>query len=408
MTPFMSDPNTTQTRTIRRNGRRGPLQRVVPWAGAVLLLALIAAGLWPKPLSIETTRVVTGPLRATVNEEGRTRIRQRYVVAAPVAGQLRRIELKAGAEVTARDTVLATVDPLAPALLDPKARALAEARRDVAAASLARATEAHRFAASELKRFEQLIQSKVVSPQEFEGVQWRETATARELVVAQGNLRQVEAELREFATAPTGAPVQVHAPVNGRVLRVLQESARSVTAGTPLLEIGDPADLEAIIEVLSRDGAAITPGTKVELEQWGGPKPLAARVRLVEPAAFTKVSALGVEEQRVNVVVDILTPPAERPSLGDNFRVEGRIVVWEEPKALKVPSGALFRHGDHWGAFVFDGERVALRKVEAGRTSGTETQVLSGLKEGEEIVLYPSDRLKDAERVRRIEIAKKP
>lgn len=383
------------------------MQRVVPWAGAILLLGLIVAGLWPKPLTIETTHVTTGPLRATVNEEGRTRIRQRFVVASPVAGQLRRIELKAGAEVIAKETVLAIVDPLAPSLLDPKARALAEARRDVAAASLARASEAHRFAASELKRFEQLIQSKVVSPQEFEGVQWREASTARELAVAQGNLKQAEAELREFETAPTGAPMHIHAPVNGRVLKVLQESARSVAAGTPLLEIGDPTDLEAIIEVLSRDGAAIAPGTKVELEQWGGPKPLAARVRLVEPAAFTKISALGVEEQRVNVVVDILTPPAERPSLGDNFRVEGRIVVWEEPKALKVPSGALFRQGDHWGAFVFDGERVAQRRVEAGRTSGTETQILSGLREGEEIVLYPSDRLKDAQRVRRIEIAKK-
>ena len=396
-------PTQTATRPPKRPGTR----RFLPWSGALLLLLLIGAGLWPKPATVETARVANGPLRVTINEEGKTRIRQRFVVAAPVAGQLRRIPWKAGDDVVANETELAVIEPQRPTLLDPRTHALAEARRDVAEATLARAREAHRFAASELKRFEQLTAGQVVTPQELEGVQWREVSTAKDLAVAESALKQAEAELREFDGPADGAPalVSVRAPVSGRVLRVFQESSRTVTAGTPLVELGDPAELEAVIEVLSRDGAGIAPGTRVELEQWGGPKPLEARVRLVEPAAFTKVSALGVEEQRVNVVVDLVTPAAERKSLGDNFRVEGRILIWEDPQALKVPSGALFRRQGAWAAFVCEGDRIRLRPVEAGRSSGPETQILSGLKAGDELVLYPGDRLKDGQRIHRAVIA---
>ena len=379
-------------------------RHLVPWVGGLGLVAAIVAGLWPKPPIVETTRVVTGPLRATINEEGKTRIQQRYVVAAPVAGYLRRIPWKVGADAAANETVLAVIEPLPPALLDLRSRTLAEARRDVALASQARAKEAHRFAASELKRIERLSKDQVVSSQELEAAQSRESAATRELAVAESSLKQAEAELREFSVAPGNAhsaqtPVEVRTPVTGRVLRVFEESARVVNAGTPLLELGNPAELEAVIEVLSRDGAAIAPGTKVELEHWGGAQPLQARVRLVEPAAFTKISALGVEEQRVNVVVDLLTPITERQSLGDNFRVEGRIVVWEENRALKVPSGALFRRGREWAAFVLADEHVGLRVVQTGRTSGSETQIVSGLREGEEVILYPGDRLRDGQRV---------
>ncbi len=400
----MSTP-VAPTSAVRRNGGVGRFfRRLVPWLGVIALIAAIAAGLWPKPPIVETTRVVTGLLRVTINEEGKTRIQQRYTVASPVAGYLRRITLKPGAEAAANETVLALIEPLPPALLDVRARTLAEARRDVAVASLARAREAHRFAASELKRVERLNRDQVVSPQELEAVQSRESAATRELAVAETSLKQAEAELREFSVAPgaansTQTPVEVRTPVTGRVLRVFEESARVVNAGTPLIELGNPADMEAVIEVLSRDGAGIVAGTKVELEHWGGPQPLQARVRLVEPAAFTKISALGVEEQRVNVVVDLLTPVAERQSLGDNFRVEGRIVVWEEPRALKVPSGALFRRGREWAAFVLAADKIELRAVQTGRTSGSETQINSGLREGEEVILYPGDRLRDGQRV---------
>lgn len=396
--------------TPRRNGQRHQLRHAIPWLGAVLLVALIVAGLWPRPVLVETARVATGPLRVTINEEGKTRITQRYVVAAPVTGYLRRITLKPGARISANDALLAVIEPMPSTPLDARTRALTEARRDTAVASLARAREAQKFAASELRRVERLFKDRLVSAQDFENVQARETNAARELTVAENTVRQVEAELLEFSALPgtanpTRPPVEVRAPVSGHVLRVFEESARVVAAGTTLLELGNPADLEAVIEALSRDGALVTPGMKVELEHWGGPRPLQARVRLVEPAAFTKISALGVEEQRVNVVVDLLTPPDERLSLGDNFRVEGRIVLWEESRTLKVPSGALFRRGPEWAAFVLAGGRAQLRAIKTGRASGSETQILSGLSAGDEVILYPGDRLKDGQRAQPMVIA---
>jgi len=399
-------PNGTRRAAPNRHTRRW-----LPYAGAVVLIALIVAGLWPKPVPVETARVTRGTLRATVNEEGKTRIKQRYLISAPVTGQLRRIPFKAGAEVQAGQTVLAVIDPLSPAMLDARARAQAEARRDTAAANLEKSRATHTFTASELRRFEKLYADKTVSVQELEAAQMREAAAAKDEAASQSALRQAEAELAEFTSNDADgnsvrAPAEVKAPVCGRVLRVFEENARVITAGAPLLEIGDPADLEVVIEVLSRDGAAIPPGTKVELEQWGAPgvSNLLARVRLVEPAAFTKVSALGVEEQRVNVVADLLTPPDQRRNVGDNFRVEARIVVWETDQAFKVPAGALFRRGDEWAAFVLADSRAQLRLVKAGRSSGTETQVLDGLKEGEEVILYPGSRVQDGQRVKPIRI----
>jgi HlyD family secretion protein len=377
----------------------------------LLLVALIVVGFIPQPLPVETARVTQGALRATVNEEGKTRIKQRYVVSAPVAGHLRRIPFKAGAEVEAGKTVLAVIDPVSPAMLDARNRALAEARRDTAAANLDRAREAQRFAANELRRIEKLFADKSVSQQDLENAQWRETSAAKDLAVAESALRQAETELKEFpagdgaTTNGFRAPVEVTSPASGRILHVFEESTRVVSAGTALLDVGDPADLEAVIEVLSRDGAAIAPGAKVELEQWGGGAPLAGRVRLVEPAAFLKISALGVEEQRVNVVVDFLTPYEQRRNLGDNFRVEARIIVWEADQALKAPAGALFRRGQNWAAFVLTGGRAELRRVQVGRTSGSEMQILDGLKAGEEVILYPGDRVHERERVKPILIS---
>jgi HlyD family secretion protein len=394
----------------KRNRATHHPRRWLPYAGAFVLVASIVAGLWPQAAPVETARATVGTLRATVNEEGKTRIRQRYAVSAPVTGQLRRIPLKAGAEVQAGQTVLAVIDPLSPALLDARTRAQTEARRDAAAANVEKARAARTFAASELRRFDQLYARKSVPTQELESAQWRAAAAAKDVEAAESALRQVEAELAELVSNSDGEtnavrrPTEVKAPTSGRVLRVFEENARVVAAGAPLLEIGDPTDLEVVVEVLSRDGAAITPGTKVELEQWGGGEPLAACVRLVEPAAFTKVSALGVEEQRVNVIADLLTPPEQRRSLGDSFRVEARIAVWETDQALKVPSGALFRRGQQWAAFVLTNGRARLRPVKAGRSSGTETQVVEGLKEGEEVILYPGERVRDGQRVRTIKI----
>jgi HlyD family secretion protein len=403
----MSTGNPSEV-TRRKNSAGHRQRRWIPYAGAVALVALLVIGLWPQPSPVEVAPAIFGPLRTSVNEEGKTRIKQRFTVSAPVGGQLRRILLKPGAEVQAGYTVVAVIEPLSPTLLDARARAQAEARRDAAKANLEKAEAAHTFALSELRRFDKLFAAKAVSPQELEPVQWRETSTARDQAAAESQLRQAEAELAVFdsrAKAPADPqPTEVRAPANGRVLRVFEESSRVVAAGTPLLEVGDPADLETVIEVLSKDGAAILPGTKVELEQWGGGPPLAARVRLVEPAAFTKVSALGVEEQRVNVIADILTPPDRRPSLGDAFRVEARIITWETDHALKVPSGALFRRGEQWATFVIDQGHARLRLVKVGRSSGKETEVLDGLKPGDGVILYPGEHVHDGERVKAITI----
>jgi HlyD family secretion protein len=390
----------TSQRAANRHTRRW-----LPYAGAVVLVALITAGLWPRPLPVETARVAVGTLRATVNEEGKTRIKQRYVVSAPVTGQLQRIPFKEGAQVCVGETVVAVIEPVSPTLLDARTRTAAEAKRDTAAANVEKARANLRFAASDLRRFEKLQAEKMVSVQELESVQLREASAAKEQAAAESALRQAEAEMAEFASlAPGGTntlldPIQVKAPATGSVLHVFEENSRVVTAGTKLMEIGDPLDIEVVVEVLSRDGAAIPPGTPVELEQWGGGEPLKAKVRLVEPAAFTKVSALGVEEQRVNVVADLLTPPDMRRSVGDNFRVEARIIVWESPDALKAPAGALFRKGDQWAAFVIADGRARLKIVKAGRSSGTETQVLEGLKQGDEVILYPGSRVRDGQRV---------
>lgn len=387
----------------RNNGRRP--RRWLPWLGALLLVTLIVAGLWPQPAPVETARVATGALRTSINEEGKTRIRHRYVVSAPVAGQLRRIPFKAGAAISSNQ-IVAVIDPLPPALLDARTRTLAEARRDTAAAQLERARAAHKFAAIELRRSESLRESKTVSDQDLEQAQWRETSTARDLTAAESTLREAEAEIAEFSTAALShrPPVEMKAPIDGRVLRVFEESSRVVLSGAPLVEVGDPADLEVLIEVLSRDGAMLAPGTPVELEQWGGGEPLQAQVRFVEPAAFTKVSALGVEEQRVYVVADLLTPPAQRGNLGDNFRVEARIITWQTARTLKTSSGALFRRGEQWNAYVLVAGRVQLRPVKIGRSSGLETEILEGLKEGDEVILYPGDRVKAGHRVKSVKL----
>lgn len=384
--------------------------RWIPYALGAVFATLVVLGLRPQSVPVETARVVAGPLRATVSEEGKTRIKQRYVVAAPVSGQLRRIAFKPGAEVEAGVTVVAVIDPLPASPLDERNRALAEARRDTARVQVEKSRTSHELARNELRRIEQMFAAGTISPQELESTKMRETVAARDVVAAEGALRAAEAELSASAGGPVSAPaandqdarapIEVKANATGRILHVFQESARAVAQGTPLLEIGDPANLEVIVEMLSRDGAAIAAGAPVALEQWGGPVPLEGRVRLVEPAAFTKYSALGVEEQRVNVVVDITSPREQWTSLGDNFRVEARVITWESDRALKVPASGLFRQGNAWAAYVVRGGKAALVPVQAGRSGGGEIQITGGLQEGDEIILYPGDRIKDGQRVK--------
>jgi HlyD family secretion protein len=391
--------------------RKGASRRWLPWAGVTLLAGLLVAGFWPKPAPVETAAVSKGPLRVTVDEEGKTRVRQRYVVFAPVAGQLQRAPFKAGAEVVEGRTDVAVIEPLSPAMLDERARNTALARRETAVARLAKARAELDFSISELARFERLHAEKTISTREFEAAQLQKTASERDVAAAESELKQAEAELAEFEPGrPSDGrnPRVVLAPVSGRVLRVFEESARAVTAGMPLLEIGDPADIEAVVEALSRDGAIIQPGMPAELEQWGGGQPLEARVRLVEPAGFTKISALGVEEQRVNVILDLLTPPEQRGNLGDNFRVEARIIVWQASDVIKAPAGAFFRQGNGWAVYIIDNGRARLRNVTVGRSSGAETQALDGLAEGDKVIIYPGGKVREGMRVREIVIESDP
>lgn len=381
-----------------------------------MLLALIAMGLWPKPLPVETATVTRGPLSVTVNEEGMTEVRNRYVISSPVSGQLKRIPLKPGAVVEAGKTIVALLETKEADLLDASAEAQAKARvkgaeasRELAAAQRTRADAAAKQAKTDYERLRALLDAGSTSRQETDTAETRAIISQQEaraavfaFQVAEFEVTQAKAFLQRGRSAgerEQSEPVTLTSPVSGRVLRVFQESARVVAAGLPLLEVGDPTDIEARIEVLSRDGVAIQPGAPVSLELWGGPHPLQARVRLVEPAAFTKVSALGVEEQRVYVRADILEPLERRATLGDAYRVDARIVTWQSDNVLKVPAGALFQRNARWQTYVLAGNHARLREVKVGQGNGYESEILDGLAAGEQVIVYPGDNIADGVRV---------
>lgn len=398
--------------TVKKNGSPA-WRRRLPWLGGVVLVALIVVGLWPRPVPVEAGKVTRGQMLVTVDEEGMTRVKNRYVVAAPVAGQLRRIDWKAGAVVEAGKTVLAILEGSGADFLDARSQAQAEARvrateaaREAMVAQRERAKAAARMYAGDLDRQKRLLADKVLSSQEFDLAQMRarmaeqeERAAEFSLKVAEFELQQARAVLSRSRAGGAAESLVITSPVSGRILRIMQESERVVPGGFPLMEVGDPTDLEVRIEVLSRDGVAIQPGARVRLEQWGGADPLTARVRLVEPSAFTKISALGVEEQRVYVVADFTDPLEKRLTLGDSYRVEARVVVWESAAALRAPAGALFQRGGVWQTFTIEGNTARLRTVKVGRSNGVESEVIDGLPEGAQVVVYPGDKVADGMRV---------
>lgn len=398
--------------TVKKNGSPA-WRRRLPWFGGIVLVALIVVGLWPRPVPVEAGKVTRGQMLVTVDEEGMTRVKNRYVVSAPVAGQLRRIDWKAGAVVEAGKTVLATLEGSGADFLDARSHAQAEARvraseatREAMVAQRERAKAAARMYAGDLDRQNRLLADKVLSSQEFDLAQMRarmaeqeERAAEFSLKVAEFELQQARAVLSRSRAGGAAESLVITSPVSGRILRILQESERVVPGGFPLMEVGDPTDLEVRIEVLSRDGVAIQPGARVRLEQWGGADPLTARVRLVEPSAFTKISALGVEEQRVYVVADFTDPLEKRLTLGDSYRVEARVVVWESAAALRAPAGALFQRGGVWKTFTIEGNTARLRTVKVGRSNGVESEVIDGLQEGARVVVYPGDKVADGMRV---------
>lgn len=410
------------------------VRRILLFAFVAAVAAAIILGLRPAAVEADLAKVARGEIRETVDQDGKTRLRERYTLSAPLAGRLLRIELDPGDEVKAGETLVASIEPRDPELLDARAVLQAEANVKAAEARLERTTplldEAAanlEFAEADLNRAQQARRQSAnsVTMNEIENKEMLRRSRAA-LVraaehaheVAKFELAQAQAAL--LRSRPTDAGVtdgngdepapypqhdpqphfEIQAPINGRVLRVFRESSGVVQAGEPLLEIGDPLDLEVEIDVLSRDAVKVKPGAPVLLEEWGGDRSLNGEVRLVEPSGFTKISTLGVEEQRVNVIVDLVDPPQKRETLGDGFRVEARIVIAEADDVLKVPTSALFRVGDEWAVFRVENGVARQREVKLGLENGLEAEVQEGLAEGDEVVTHPGDNVVDGRAVK--------
>ena len=376
-----------------------------------IVLAAVAAGMtwafWPRPLGVETAVIETRDIPVTVEEEGKSRIREVFTVSAPITGQVLRNNLHPGDEVVKDETVVAALRPAAPGLLDARLKRVAEAAAASARASVGLANAEVKqaeaqltFIKTELERAERLSQQGTISDRALDKARL-DVATAAaaldsakaSLTVRERELQRAEAALIENETGEGPCCTEIKAPVTGRILRVLAESEQVVQAGTPLVEIGDPADIEIMAEVLSRDAVEIRPGAAAVIDNWGGP-PLAATVKRVDPSAVTKVSALGIEEQRVAVILD-LNGEAGRESLGDGFRVVARITVWEGKGLVAVPVAALFRQGGDWAVYVAANGRAELRLLELGRRNSAYSEVTKGLAVGDTVILHPSDQMAD-------------
>lgn len=395
-------------------------QRVLIIFVILAVIATVGLAMLPAPVAVDLAEIQSGPLVVTITDDGQTRIRERYVVSAPLTGRLVRIEFDPGDDVVAQDTLLTSIEPTDPSLLDPRALAEAEARVRAAEArvSLAKprmdsAKVAANLAETEMGRLAALAGRDSASARELDA----QTAVYRraghdlesaqfELDIAGFELDVARAALTRTGEADpaSGWSFPIRSPISGRVLRVFQESSTVVQAGARILEVGDPADLEVVVDLLSTEAVRIRPGNRVSLQQWGGEAPLPGVVRLVEPSAFTKVSALGIEEQRVNVLIDLTDDAKQRPPLGDGFRVEAAVVEWESDDVLVVPSGALFRSNGTWAVFVAQANRAQFTEIKLGHRNDDAAEVVDGLKAGDKVVLYPGDRVADDDAIEEREL----
>ncbi len=407
-----SDPARRRARERRRSVaraiRRGLLALLVLAAAVAVVLALR-----PRPVPVDGAVAARGPLVVSIEESGVTRVRDRYVVSAPVSGSLSRLALDPGDAVREGD-VLAVIVPALSPLLDERARAQAEGRLGAALSALGqaraqaqRASSARELADRELSRVQALAKTGALSTQALEQAEFDARMRAQEVASAEFATKVAQEEVRiarealghDVAGDRRGLHVDVLAPASGRVLRVLQKSAAVVQASTVLVEVGDPSALEVVVDLLTTDAVQIVPGTPVRLEGWGGDRPLAGRVRRIEPSGFTKPSALGVDEQRVNVVVALADPQETWAALADGYRVQVRLILWRSDDVLKVPLGAVFRHGEGWGVFRIDGATARLAAVTIGHRGETEVEVTGGLLPGARVAVHPGDRVKDGVRV---------
>jgi HlyD family secretion protein len=389
---------------------RKKIRRRIFWLiAAIAIGAIVIFALIPSPLLVEVGLVATGPLQVTIDQEGETRAHDRFIMSAPVPGRLLRVDLEDGDSVK-RDEIVARLDPLP---LSQRERQEILARVDAAEAAehQAIAREAHaredwEQTHRDRDRAERLAHEDLISAQALEIARNADITAAQELDAAKYSAQMAASEVKvarsglvglEADTGKAGPLIQLRAPVAGRVLRVIEKSERVVPAGAPILTLGDSKQLEIVADVLSTDAVKIQPGMPVLLEGWGGDHSIRARVRLVEPGGFTKISALGIEEKRVNIISDFVDSPGP---LGDGYRVETRTVVWSGEKVLKVPQSALFRQGPGWSVFAIEGGRAKTREVEIGQRNESEAQILRGLVVGEEVILHPSNQLIDGARVR--------
>jgi HlyD family secretion protein len=383
---------------------------------ALLALALLAWAFMPSPAEVDVAAVTQGRFERSVLEDGKTRVRDRFAVSTPLTGRVARIDLRQGDAVQRGDTV-AMVWPAASALLDERSRAEQAARVGAVQAALARAhangeraLAALEQARAELKRSEALAREGFVSPNQNEtgrlSVRLREKeldAARQDEDAARHELDQARLALKLFNQPAPDGPQRafaITAPVSGKVLKILQQSEGAVVSGTPLMELGDPSQLEVEADLLTEDAAQVRPGTPVRLSNWGGPEVLTGQVRLVEPAAFTKVSALGVQEQRVNAIIDITTPRERWAALGDGYKVDVSVLVQVAPNVIKVPVSALFPQGARSALYVLDGGRARLREVEVVARNGQEAWVKSGVAVGAQVITYPDAKLKDNDKVK--------
>jgi len=393
-----------------------PSLRKILLAGAGLVLAaLVTIGLWPRPTPVETAQIRSGPMTVTVTEEGKTRIRARYVIFAPVAGFLHRVELRAGDPIRAGHTVLAQIVPEPAGILNQRIKAETEARLHAAQAlarlrqaDLERAQANLALAEKTHQRTDALLGAGAVSRHDWDTTNAQLLVTRKEeqaarfaLSVAQFEISQVQAGLLQTATPSNqGAhTVTILAPVDGYVLNLHEENARTVTPATAIMEVGNPHDLEIEVELLSSDAVGVEPGAEVAIEDWGGPTPLRGQVRLVERGGFTKISAIGVEEQRVKARIDLLEVPSAGFELGDRFGVQARISTWQSADTPQVPMGALFRHGMSWMVFRVDNGAARLREVRIDHMNGQNAEIRSGLDQGDVVIVHPPENIRDGSRV---------
>jgi HlyD family secretion protein len=384
---------------------------------ALLGIGLLAWGFWPQPVLVEVVTASRTAMTVTIEEEGRTRVIDRYIISAPVDGIACRQQLDVG-DAVARGEVLLGITPLDSQVLDPRSRAQAEAHVAGARSALQAAEERARaatasanLAQSELARLRPLLAQGAISRDAFDkAVTASETRTAErrssefDVEVARYELEAARTVLQISAATDSGEPaerVPVVSPIDGRVLKVNHECEGPVRTGDPLLEVGDPTSLEIEVDVLSADAVKIEPGMAVLLERWGGGEPLEARVRRIEPVGFTKLSALGVEEQRVLVISDFTSLREDWQRLGDGYRVEARFILWQQDEVLQVPSSSLFRYRDGWALFAVENGRAVRRIVEVGQRNGRVAQILDGLAEGDEVINHPNDDVADNKRVKR-------